>query len=99
MIELYTYSLGTIFLVGLAIILAASEIGWQLGARSGGRAVGNVSTLESAMPVLLVLIIGFTLAMALPRFEARRADVLNEANAIGTTALSARLLPEPHRTD
>jgi hypothetical protein len=49
MINLYTYSLGTIFLVGLAIILAASEIGWQLGARDGGRAGGNVSTLESAM--------------------------------------------------
>jgi hypothetical protein len=99
MIELYTYSLGTIFLAGVAIILAASEIGWQLGARSGSRAGGNVSTLESAMLGLLALIIGFTFAMALTRFEARRAAVLNEANAIGTTALRARLLPEPHRTD
>jgi len=99
MINLYTYSLGTIFLVGLAIIFAASEIGWQLGARHGGRAGGNVSTLESAMLGLLALIIGFTFAMALSRFEARRVAVLNEANAIGTTALRARLLPEPHRTD
>ena len=30
---------------------------------------------------------------------ARRDAVLNEANAIGTTALRARLLPEPHRAD
>jgi hypothetical protein len=37
--------------------------------------------------------------MALSRFEARRDAVLNEANAIGTTALRARLLPEPHRTE
>src|SRR4051812_35025164 len=37
--------------------------------------------------------------MALTRFEARREAVLNEANAIGTTALRARLLPEPHRTE
>ncbi|MFZ0208207.1 MAG: hypothetical protein WAL59_19230, partial [Roseiarcus sp.] len=29
-------------------------------------------------------------------FEARRDAVLNEANAIGTTALRARLLPAPH---
>src|SRR4051794_24511716 len=36
--------------------------------------------------------------MALTRFETRREAVLNEANAIGTTALRARLLPEPHRT-
>jgi hypothetical protein len=99
MIELYTYSLGTIFLVGLAVILAASEIGWQLGSRGGGREGGNVPTLESAMLGLLALIIGFTFAMALSRFEARRAAVLNEANAIGTTALRARLLPEPHRTE
>ena len=97
MIELYTYSLGTIFLVGLAVILAASEIGWQLGSRGGGQEGGNVPTLESAMLGLLALIIGFTFAMALSRFEARRAAVLNEANAIGTTALRARLLPEPHR--
>jgi hypothetical protein len=99
MIELYTYSLGTIFLVGLAVILAASEIGWQLGSRGGGREGGNVPTLESAMLGLLALIIGFTFAMALSRFEARRAAVLNEANAIGTTALRARLLPQPHRTE
>jgi hypothetical protein len=48
---------------------------------------------------LLALIIGFTFSMALSRFEARRVAVLNEANAIGTTALRARLLPESHRTD
>jgi len=48
---------------------------------------------------LLALIIGFTFAMALSRFEARREAVLNEANAIGTTALRARLLPEPHRAE
>jgi hypothetical protein len=35
--------------------------------------------------------------MALLRFEARRDAVVQEANAIGTTALRARLLPEPQR--
>jgi hypothetical protein len=43
--------------------------------------------------------IGFTFAVALSRFEARRDGVLNEANAIGTTALRARLLPAPHSQD
>ncbi|HYI26576.1 MAG TPA: hypothetical protein VD863_01885 [Bradyrhizobium sp.] len=47
----------------------------------------------------MALIIGFTFAMALSRFEARRDAILNEANAIGTTALRARLLPEPHRSE
>jgi hypothetical protein len=40
--------------------------------------------------------IGFTFSMALNRFEARRAALVNEANAIGTAALRARLLPAPY---
>jgi hypothetical protein len=43
--------------------------------------------------------IGFTFSMALTRFEARRGAVLNEANAIGTAALRARLLPAPHSAE
>jgi hypothetical protein len=99
MIDLYSYSLLTIFFVGVAAVLGISELGWQLGTRGSGRGGGNASTLESAMLGLLALIIGFTFAMALSRFEARRDAVVNEANAIGTTALRARLLPDPHRTE
>jgi hypothetical protein len=99
MVDLYNYSLATISVVGLAVILGAIEIGWQLGIRSGDGRGDNVSTLESAALGLLALIVGFTFAMALSRFEARRDAVVNEANAIGTTALRARLLPEPHRTE
>jgi hypothetical protein len=96
MLDLYNYSLLTIFLVGLAAILTAIEIGRWLGVHAGGEAGGNVSTLEGAIIGLLALILGFTFAMALSRFEARRDAILTEANAIGTTALRARLLPEPH---
>jgi hypothetical protein len=99
MIDLYHYSLLSIFLVGLAAVLVAGEIGWQLGMRAEGRGGENIATLEAAVLGLLALIIGFTFAMALTRFEARRDAVVNEANAIGTTALRARLLPEPQRTE
>jgi hypothetical protein len=99
MVDLYGYSLITIFLLGLVVIWGAGEIAWQLGARCGGRGGDNFSTLESATLGLLALIIGFTFAMALSRFEARRDAIVNEANAIGTTALRARLLPQPHRTE
>jgi hypothetical protein len=99
MFDLYNYSLLTIFLMSLAIVLVVTELGWQLGVRGDGRGGGNVTTLETATLGLLALMIGFTFAMALSRFDARREAVLKEANAIGTTALRARLLPEPHRAE
>jgi hypothetical protein len=87
--DLSNYPLALIFVVGLAAILVISEVGWQLGIHIKGRAGANFSTLESAMLGLLALMLAFTFAMALSRYEARRDAVLNEANAIGTTALRA----------
>src|ERR1044072_2281172 len=98
MIDLYYVPLPVIFLVGLALIWGGSEIGWRLGQRRDGHSP-NIGTLESATLGLLALIIGFTFAMALSRFEARRDAVVQEANAIVTTALRARFLPEPQRTE
>jgi len=97
MLDLYDYSLFSIFVVGVILILAASEIGRRIGVHAGAVGGGNISTLESAVLGLMALMIGFTFAMALSRFENRRDAVLNEANAIGTTALRARLLPQPER--
>jgi uncharacterized membrane protein YidH (DUF202 family) len=99
MLDLYNYSLLTIFLAGLALIVAAIEIGRFAGVSGWKQGGDNVSTLEAAVLGLLALMIGFTFAMALSRYEARRDAVLNEANAIGTTALRARLLREPHRAE
>jgi hypothetical protein len=99
MLDLYDHSLLAIFIAGLVLVLAASEIGRRIGVHAGTRGGGNISTLESAVLGLMALMIGFTFAMALSRFEARRDAVLGEANAIGTTALRARLLPQPEREE
>src|ERR1700761_741078 len=99
MFDLSSYPLAVIFFSGLASILAMSEIGWQLGIRTKGRAGSNFSTFESATLGLLALMLAFTFSMALSRFEGRRDAVLNEANSIGTTALRARLLPDPYRSE
>src|SRR6516165_741358 len=96
MVELSGYSPLSIFLVSSIVILFASEIGRRIGVRRAARGGDHIATLESAILSLLALMIGFTFAMALSRFEGRRDAVLNEANAIGTTALRARLLPAPH---
>jgi hypothetical protein len=97
--SLQAYSLPTIFLASVVVLLVASEAGRLIGARASGRGGDDVSTLEGAMLGLLALMIGFTFAMTLSRFEARRDAVLAEANAIGTTALRARLLPPPHNVE
>ena len=96
--ELNDYQPWPIFLVSLIVILAATEVGRWLGFRAGDQG-DDVLTLQGACLGLLALMIAFTFAMALSRFEGRRDAVLQEANAICTTALRARLLPEPHNTE
>ncbi len=99
MFELADYPLPLIFVGSIVLILVAGELGHWLGLRAGDRGSQNITTLEASMLGLLALMISFTFAMALTRFDARREAVLNEANAIGTTALRARLLPSPHNTE
>jgi hypothetical protein len=64
----------------------------------GGRSETQEGYIVTGVLGLLALLLGFTFALAVDRFEARRLLVLDSANAIGTTYLRAQLLPEPHRT-
>jgi hypothetical protein len=94
-IDLGEWHLLAIFIVGLVGAIIFSEVGRLLVKR---RRVGkgtDLDSLETAVLGMLALMIGFTFAMALSRFDARREALMNEANAIGTTALRARLLPLP----
>ncbi len=54
--------------------------------------------LQAALLGVVGLILAFGLSLALSRYEDRRAAIVNEANAIGTTYLRAQTLPEPIRT-
>jgi hypothetical protein len=74
----------------------------QLGRRVGTRAVGrrgpsslaSTESLETAVFALLGLLIAFTFSGALTRFDVRRIQVVDEANAIGTAYLRVAMLPE-----
>jgi hypothetical protein len=88
---------------GILVVLAlAGEAGWRLGhARRGAddplrTLVGGVA---AATLGLLGLLLGFTLSMAISRFDARRVVIVDEANAVGTLWLRAGLLDEPLRAD
>src|SRR3954471_4491979 len=54
--------------------------------------------VQAAVLTLVGLLLAFGLAMAVTRYEARRAAVVDDANTIGTAYLRAQTLQEPIRS-
>lgn len=79
----------------------ALEGGYRVGRLRQERAAGEkeepVGAMVGSILALFAFLLAFTFGLAAARFEARRQAVLDEANAIGTTYLRTRLLPEPQR--
>jgi hypothetical protein len=90
-----------LFLAVCFLLFTASTAGYRLAMASRVNEDSHnheqTKGLREGLFVLLGLLLGFTLAMALPRFDRRRELVIEEANAIGTTMLRAQMLPEPQR--
>jgi len=84
---------GMLFVGILGALAVGRWIGKRTIARYGPSAPPNISSLESAVFALLGLIIAFTFSGALSRFDTRRAQVVDEANAVGTAYLRIDLLP------
>ncbi len=93
-------------LMALAVfagMLALTELGARLGRRrlpsdpDGARA--GTAAAEAAVFGLLGLMIAFTFSGALQRFDARRALIVEECNAIGTAWLRLDLLPAAARAE
>jgi hypothetical protein len=85
---------------GCLALLAAVETGYRIGRRlpaQGEAAQSHVGALQGAALGLLALLLAFTFSMAVSRYDTRKHLVMEEANAIGTTALRTSLLPEPQR--
>jgi hypothetical protein len=84
-------------LVFFALMLAASEAGFRFGRRPGKRTSeetkSQIVTVEAGIIGILGLLLGFTVSMAVTRFEVRKHLVLEEAQAIGTAHLRTQLLP------
>ncbi len=101
--RLYILSPWAAYGLSMAAMLAAAELGRLIGVwwdhRHHEAMSANIPIFVGAALGLLSLMIGFTFSMTLSRFDARLSGVVNEANAIGTTALRARMLPEPHASD
>jgi hypothetical protein len=85
---------GGVFAGILVCLTGGRWIGRREIARHGG-GIASVGSLEAAVFALLGLLIAFTFSGALARFDVRRDQVVNEANAIGTAWYRIDLLPAP----
>jgi hypothetical protein len=98
--NILSFDWSVLVLVG-AILLLATELGYRLGQRhtpERRKALqGQSGTLQASLLGLLGLLLGFTFAMAVGRFESRKQLVLDEANGIGTAWLRAGYLSESTR--
>jgi hypothetical protein len=96
------WSVGVVLFAGM---LAMAWLGFWLRRRhdritpadKGKKPESQEGLIVSAVMGLLALLIGFTFSLSLDRFDHRRAGVLDEANAIGTTYLRTQLLEAPYR--
>ena len=100
---LYNIS-STVIAIGLIIaLIAALESGSWLGRKTRARVddagKSQANSLQNAVIGLLALLLAFTLSMAINRYDVRRQLVLDEADAIGTTYLRAKMLPAPYAAD
>src|SRR5262245_53077869 len=90
----------------LALVLSMQVVG-ELARILGRRAHAQlddasraqISTIESSLLATLGLLLGFTFAMAISRYDARRIVIVEEANAVGASYLRSFFLREPEQRE
>ena len=86
-----------LFIVMVVLLELGSYVGHRM--RKTGEDKNNSinSTILAAVLGLFAFLLGFTFSMSGARFENRRINNVNEANAIGTAILRANLYAKPER--
>jgi len=90
---------GMVFVLFAILTLACYEFGFRVGRwwqdRMPGEQEGPTDMLVGSILALMAFLLAVTMGMASDRFDARRGNVLAEANAIGAVYLQADYLPAP----
>ena len=92
---LYDLDASILYPIIAILIAGAGEAGSQIGLRHRDTQVDRsyIATVTGAALGLLALLLAFSFSLALSRYDLRRTMVLEEANAIGSTANFALMLP------
>jgi hypothetical protein len=89
-----------LLLSAIGVFVVALEVGFRLGVRRQVKSdepdKTHANALHGAVLGLLALLLGFTFAMAVSRYETRKTLMIDQANAIGTASLRGKLLPQPY---
>jgi len=89
-----------VFILLAVLLYGAYEIGFRVGRwwqiKTPEETQGPTDALVGSIIAFLAFLLAITMGMASDRFEARRALVLDEANAIHTAYLRAGYIPEPY---
>lgn len=96
----YSLRPGVLIIFFILLLVLLLEAGYRLGRRRRslhGEAKSMIEGIQTEIAAVLGLLLGFSFAMSVARFEARRQLVVDESNAIGTAYLRTQLLPEPQR--
>ena len=90
-----------LWLIITSVMLAFVVVGFLTGRalRKHSEALREpLGIVQGALLALIGLILAFGLSLAIGRYDSRRAAVVDDANAIGTTYLRAQTLSEPVRS-
>jgi hypothetical protein len=90
-----------LLLLIVAVVVGATFAGIFFGHRLRAHAATlkePAGVVQAALLGLVALVLAFGLTMAVGRYDGRRAAVVDDANAIGTTYLRAQTLREPIRS-
>lgn len=97
----FRLSTSELWLVVLLVIGGTSALGVLIGRMLRKRSDvyrEPIGVLQGALLGVVGLILAFGLSLAVGRYQDRRADVVADANTIGTAYLRAQTIREPQRT-
>jgi hypothetical protein len=93
----------TVFAVAIIVVIVFIEVGYRLGRiahrRSEDEKESPTSAFAGAVLGLVAFIMAFTFGIVSDRYDARKALVRDDANAIRTAYHRADFLPEPDRAE